>query len=228
VIAIAAHIKKLVAKCIKRCAEYLRIKKTVLREHIQFAVSYDRTCEEQLVPCLIADVVHPLALRGPVLFQLVCLVRDYQVSVIFQKFLFEPPCTLVIHDHDLQAFVRQLCQLLLFLCHCSLENGHGIWKISELFEFFFPNTEDGKRSDHQHTVDFAVLVHTACHGDAHYRFACAHFHKKRCSTTFESLIKYTELVAGKDERLFLMVIRGCLDRHHKFDVLTHCSHPAFL
>ena len=43
VIAVATHIKILIAEGIKRCAEYLRIEKTVLREHIQFTICNDRT-----------------------------------------------------------------------------------------------------------------------------------------------------------------------------------------
>ena len=90
-VAVTAHVKILVAEGIKRCAEYLRIEESVLREHVQFAVRDDRTREQQLVPRLIADVVHPLALGGAVLLQLVSLVRDHQVGVVRQQFLFEPP-----------------------------------------------------------------------------------------------------------------------------------------
>ena len=59
--------------------------KAVLREHVQFAVRDDRTRKQQLVPRLIADVVHPLALGGAVLLQLVRLVRDHQVGVVSQQ-----------------------------------------------------------------------------------------------------------------------------------------------
>ena len=176
-VAVAAHVKILVAEGVKRCAEYLRIKEAVLREHIQFAVRDDRTREQQLVPRLIADVVHPLALGGAVLLQLMRLVRYHQVGVISQQFLFEPPCRFVIYDHDLQAPVRQLCELLLLLRRRTLEDGHGIREFGELLKFLLPYTEDGKRRDHQHTVDLAVLVHTPGNGDAHYRFARSHFHQ---------------------------------------------------
>lgn len=91
VVTVAAHVKILVAEGVKRCAEYLRIKESVLREHIQFAVRDDRSREEQLVLSLIADVVHSLALGCTVLLQLVRFVCNHQVGVICHQFLFEPP-----------------------------------------------------------------------------------------------------------------------------------------
>ena len=227
VVAVAAHVKILVAECVKRCAEYLRIKETVLREHIQFTVRDDRTREEQLEPCLISKGMEPLALLAAILFQFVCLVCYDQVGVICQQFLFETPCRFVIYDHDLQALVRQLCQLFLLLCDSSLENRQRIREVSELIKFLLPYAEDGKRRYHQHTVDLSVLVHTSGNGDAHYRFAGAHFHQKRRAAILKAIIKYTELIAGECKRLFLMVIRSRLDRHHQFDVLIHCRHLAF-
>ena len=226
-VAVAAHVKILVAECVKRCAEYLRIKETVLREHVQFAVRDDRTREEQLEPCLVSKGMESLALLAAVLFQLVRLIRYDQVGVICQQFLFETPCRFVIYDHDLQTLVRQLCQLLLLLCDSSLENRQRIREISELIKFLLPYAENGKRRYHQHPVDLPVLVHTSCNGDAHYRLARAHLHQKRRASAFKTLVKYTELIAGECKRFFLMVIRSRLDRHHQFDVLIHCRHLAF-
>ena len=226
-VAIAAHVKILVAECVKRCAEYLRIKETVLREHVQFTVRDDRAREEQLIPCLISKGMESLALLAAVLFQFVRLVRYNQVGVICQQFLFETPRRFVIYDHDLQALVLQLVQLLLLLCDSSLENRQRIWEVGKLFKFLLPDAEDGKRRDHKDSVHQPVLVHTSRHGDAHYRFAGAHFHQKRRPAALETPVKYTELVAGKGKGAFLMVIRSSLDRHHQFDVLTHCRHPAF-
>ena len=226
-VTVAAHVKILITEGIERCSEYLRIKESVLREHIHLAVRDDRTRKEQLVFRLIADVVHSLALGGSVLLQFVSFVRDHQVGVICQQFFFEPPRTFVIHDHYLQALVRQLGQLLLFLCRCTFEDRQRIWEVGELFKFLFPDAKDGKRRYYQHTVDLAVLVHTSRHGNAHDCFAGTHFHQECRASALKTLVKYTELIADECKGSFLMVIRRCLDRHHQFDILIHCRHPAF-
>ena len=65
-------------------------------------------------------MVHPLALLGAILFQLVGFIRYHHVSVICQQFLFKTPCRFIIHDYHLQAFLRELIKLLLFLSHRAL------------------------------------------------------------------------------------------------------------
>ena len=84
----------------------------------------------------------------------------------------------------------------------TLEDSHGIWEIGELLKFFLPYAEYGKRRDYQHTVDFSVLVHTPGNGDAHYRFARSHFHKKSRAAALETLVKYAELVAQAKANAF--------------------------
>lgn len=47
VIAVTTHVKILVMEGIERCSEYLRIKETVLRKHVQFSVCNDRSRKEK-------------------------------------------------------------------------------------------------------------------------------------------------------------------------------------
>ena len=154
--------------------------------------------------------MHPLALGCAVLLQFVRLVCNHEVCIVGKQLLFEPPCALVIYDHDLQFLAMQAGELFLLLCRRALEHGQSIWKVCKLLELFFPYTEDGKRCDDQHTLDFSSLIHTARHGDAHYGFSRAHFHQQSGSAAFEILIKYTELVASKEECFSLMRIRDDL------------------
>ena len=209
-VSVATHIEVPIAERIERCAENRRIEEAILREYIQFAVHDDRSREKQLVSCLVTDAVHPLALGSAVLLQLVRLVCNHEVCIVGKQLLFEPPCALVIYDHDLQALGRQVGQVPPLLRRRTLEHGQSIWKVCELLELFFPYTEYGKRRDDQHTIDFSSLIHTARHGDAHYRFASAHFHQQSGASALEALIKYAELVTRKGERFSLMCIRDDL------------------
>lgn len=52
--------------------------------------------------------------------ELVCFIRNHQIRIIGQQFFFKPPCRFVIYNHHLQAIIRKLRQLLLFLSHRAL------------------------------------------------------------------------------------------------------------
>ena len=172
-------------------------------------------------------MLHSLTLLGAIFLQLMRFIRNHQVSIICNQFLLQSPCTLVIHDNDLQSLIGQFSQLLLFLCRRTFQNGQRIMKICEFFKFLFPNPENGKRSNYQYTIYFAVLIHTSCNGNTDDGFAGTHFHKQRCASALEPVIENTEFVTGKSESLLLMVIWCCLDWHHQFNIFTHCSHLAF-
>ena len=105
-ISIATHIKIPIAERIERSSQNLSIEKTVLREDIQFTVRDKRSREEQLVFRLISKVMHTLALCTTIFLEFVGFVRDYEVCIVCHQLFFKPPCTLVIHNHDLQAFTR--------------------------------------------------------------------------------------------------------------------------
>ena len=99
--AVARHVEKDIPKCVKATAEDGLIKEAILAEHVQFPVCDDRPGQEQLVPCLVPQVVHRFRLRRASFLEFVSLIGDDEVGIVGQQLIFEPPCALVVHHHNL-------------------------------------------------------------------------------------------------------------------------------
>ena len=74
-------------------------------------------------------MVHCFGLRRAAFLEFMGFVGDDEVGIVGQQLIFEPPCALVVHHHDLKRLCLGLRQLLLLLGSAPRKDGDFVGEI---------------------------------------------------------------------------------------------------
>ena len=149
------------AECVEVLAEDGGVEETVLAEDIHGLVLHRGAGEDHLVPGLVPQLVHGLALCGIVGLDALALIRDDHVSIKGQEAVEDvlTPGGLVVDHRHLQRLEGELVQVIqglqpgLFVAQQHLD---GVLEVGVVVELFRPH---GAHAGGRHDQHFANLPH---------------------------------------------------------------------
>ena len=146
------------------------VEETILAEDVHRLVLHRGAGEDQLVPGLVPQLMHSLALGGIVGLDALALIGDDQVGVIGQEPVEDvlPPGGLVIDDGHLQCLEGELVQVIQCLDAGFLvteQHLDGVLEIGVVVELLRPDGADAGGRYDQHLLDLAHLVPGPDRGD---------------------------------------------------------------
>ena len=102
-----------VPELVEVLSEDRRVQETVLTVYVDRIILHWRPREDQLVSCLVSQLVHGLALSCVVGLDSLALVRDDHVRIELLQSLKDPvpPCGLVVDHGHLECLERELFEI---------------------------------------------------------------------------------------------------------------------
>ena len=142
-----AHDGVSVPELIEVCPEDLRIQEAILAEDVDRIILDRSSGKDQLVSCLVSELMDRLALRCIMGLDPLTLVADNHVRIVLLQFFKDSraPGALVIDHGHLQCFERKLHQIVELLDPLALlsqERPAGIFKVREFLKLFRPHRND--------------------------------------------------------------------------------------
>ena len=179
----AAHHGVAVAESVEVGAEDGRVEEAVLTENVHRLVLHRGAGENQLVPGLVAQLVHRLALGCIVGLDALALVRDDQVGIVLQQLFKDaiPPRRFVVDDGHLEALEGKCFEIgegLETLGFCAQQRLDRVPEVGIVCKFFRPDGADGGGGYDQHSLDLAEFVPGPGDGDGCQGLAAAHLKKE--------------------------------------------------
>ena len=152
------------------------VQKTILAVDIDSIVLHRRSGKDQLVPCLVSQLMQRLALLRIVRLDSLTLIADDQVRVVLLKGFEDAlsPGRFVVdhsHFHGFEWELLQVAQLPEPVCLVSQECSAGVLEICEFLKFFRPYRHDRGWGNDQNLVDFSHLIRGPCDGQRGQRLS---------------------------------------------------------
>ena len=178
-----AHLAVAAPEGVEIQAKNRRVQEAVLTEDVDGLVLDRRSAQDQLVPGLVPQLVHGLALGGVVGLDPLALIRYDEVRIEAHQGVDDvlSPGGLVVDHSHLQVWageplkVRQLLQAL------GLGPQHGADGVGEggvILKLLRPDGADRGGGHNQHPLHLAHLVPGPGHGDGGQGLAAAHLEQK--------------------------------------------------
>ena len=179
----AAHLAVAAPEGVEIQAEDRGVQEAVLTEDVDGLILDRRPAQDQLVPGLVSQLVHGLALGGVMGLDPLAFVRYDEVCVEAHQGVDDilSPGGLVVDHGHLQVGVWEplkVRQLLQALGLGPQHGAYGVWEGGVILKLFRPDGADRGGGHDQHPLHLAHLVPGPGHGDGGQGLAAAHLEQK--------------------------------------------------